>query len=92
MSNELGAKNIDKAKEAMAVTLKLSVILALAVVLALGLGHNIWAGFFSDSRVIINKFASMTPFLVVSIILDSIQGVLSGYNFFNVSRIISNLN
>ncbi|KAI3708377.1 hypothetical protein L2E82_37545 [Cichorium intybus] len=78
VSNELGAKNINKAKNAMAVTLKLSVILALAVVLALGFGHDIWAGFFSDSPVIINEYASMTPLLVISIILDSIQGVLSG--------------
>nr|GEW62377.1 protein DETOXIFICATION 18-like [Tanacetum cinerariifolium] len=65
-------------KHAMGVTLKLSVILALAVVLALGFGHNIWAGFFSDSPVIISSYASMTPLLVISIILDSIQGVLSG--------------
>ncbi|KAI3708373.1 hypothetical protein L2E82_37541 [Cichorium intybus] len=78
VSNELGAKNINKAKDAMAVTLKLSVILALLVVLALGFGHDIWAGFFSDSPVIINKYASMTPLLVISIILDFIQGVLSG--------------
>ncbi|XP_071730129.1 protein DETOXIFICATION 19-like [Rutidosis leptorrhynchoides] len=78
VSNELGANNIDKAKHAMGVTLKLSVILALAVVLALGFGHNIWAGFFSDSHVIINNYASMTPLLMISIILDSIQGVLSG--------------
>ncbi|PWA71787.1 MATE efflux family protein [Artemisia annua] len=78
VSNELGAKNINKAKHAMGVTLKLSVLLALVVVLALGFGHNIWAGFFSDSPVIISSYASMTPLLVISIILDSIQGVLSG--------------
>ena len=62
----------------MAVTLKLSVILALAFILALRFGHNVWAGFFSDSPVIISSYASMTPLLVISIILDSIQGVLSG--------------
>lgn len=78
MSNELGANNIDSAKHAMGVTLKLSVILALAVVLALGFSHDTWAGFFSDSPVIINNYASMTPLLMISIILDSIQGVLSG--------------
>ncbi|KAI3702835.1 hypothetical protein L6452_28587 [Arctium lappa] len=78
VSNELGARNIDRAKNAMAVTLKLSVVLALIVVIALGFGHNIWAGFFSNSPVIINQYASMTPLLVISIILDSIQGVLSG--------------
>ncbi|XP_057968585.1 protein DETOXIFICATION 19-like isoform X2 [Malania oleifera] len=78
VSNELGAGHPDRAKTAMAVTLKLSFLLALAVVLALVFGHNIWAGFFSDTAVIIKSYASMTPFLAVSIIFDSVQGVLSG--------------
>ncbi|GMY31851.1 protein DETOXIFICATION 18-like [Fagus crenata] len=78
VSNELGAGNPNRAKSAMAVTLKLSVLLALIVVLALGFGHNIWAGFFSDSHEIIQEFASMTPLLTISIIADSVQGVLSG--------------
>ncbi|KAK2968432.1 hypothetical protein RJ640_004438 [Escallonia rubra] len=78
VSNELGAGNPDRAKHAMGVTLKLSILLALLVVLALGLGHNIWSGFFSSSSVIIEKFASMTPLLLVSILFDSVQGVLSG--------------
>ncbi|KAI7980471.1 Protein DETOXIFICATION 19 [Camellia lanceoleosa] len=55
VSNELGAGNPDRAKKAMGVTLKLSVLLALTV-----------------------EFASLTPFLVVSIMFDSFQGVLSG--------------
>ncbi|KAL3508691.1 hypothetical protein ACH5RR_028092 [Cinchona calisaya] len=78
VSNELGAGNPTQAKHAMLVTLKLCVLLALAVVLALAFGHNIWAGFFSDSSVIISKYASMTPLLIVSIVLDFSQGVLSG--------------
>ncbi|TXG66889.1 hypothetical protein EZV62_008164 [Acer yangbiense] len=78
VSNEFGAGNIDRAKSAMAVTLKLSVLLALIVVLTLAFGHNIWAGFFSDSREIMKEFASLTPFLAISIAFDSVQGVLSG--------------
>ncbi|KAK8638264.1 hypothetical protein V6N13_136700 [Hibiscus sabdariffa] len=81
VSNELGAGNPDKAKQAMTVTLKLSVLLALVVVLTLALGHNIWSGFFSDSRSIIEKFAQMTPLLAVSIAIDAIQGVLSGLKY-----------
>lgn len=80
VSNELGAGNPDRAKHAMAVTLKLSLFLALIVVLALGFGHNIWAGLFSDSSTVIESFASLTPFLLISIVFDSIQGVLSGLN------------
>ncbi|KAJ7948670.1 Protein DETOXIFICATION [Quillaja saponaria] len=78
VSNELGAGHPNRAKNAMAVSLKLSVLLAFLVVLALTLGHSIWAQFFSGSPAIIQKFASMTPYLAISIILDSLQGVLSG--------------
>ncbi|XP_057472812.1 protein DETOXIFICATION 18-like [Actinidia eriantha] len=78
VSNELGAGNPGRAKHAMGVTLKLSLFLVLIVVWALGFGHNAWAGFFSDSPKVVEKFASLTPFLLVSITIDSIQGVLSG--------------
>ncbi|KAL4333099.1 hypothetical protein GQ457_07G014690 [Hibiscus cannabinus] len=78
VSNELGAGNTRKAKTAMVVSLQLSVLLALVVVLALAFGHNIWAASFSNSTSIINQFASMTPLLLISITLDSFQGILSG--------------
>lgn len=78
VSNELGAGNPDRAKNAMFVTLKLSALLGLAVLLSLAFGHNIWASFFSDSPTIIKEFASMTPLLAISILFDSFQGVLSG--------------
>lgn len=79
VANELGAGKPERAKNAMAVSLKLSSVLALAIVLALVFGHNIWAGFFSDSSAIIKKFASMTTLFAVSIALDCVQGVLSGW-------------
>ncbi|KAL5564356.1 hypothetical protein UlMin_027520 [Ulmus minor] len=78
VSNELGAGNPDQAKHAMTVTIKISGLLSLVVIVALGFGHNIWAGFFSDSSTIIKDFASMTPFLALSIFLDFFQGILSG--------------
>ncbi|PIN00539.1 putative membrane protein, predicted efflux pump [Handroanthus impetiginosus] len=78
VSNELGAGYPDRARHAMGVTLKLTVILAAIVVVSLFLGHNLWAGSFSDSPVIIYAFASMTPLLVVSILCDFVQGILSG--------------
>ncbi|TYJ01643.1 hypothetical protein E1A91_A13G168300v1 [Gossypium mustelinum] len=77
VSNELGAGNPNRAKHAMTVTLKLSILLALVVVLTIALGHDIWPGFFSDSHSIIKKFAQLTPLLIVSIVIDAIQGVLS---------------
>ncbi|XP_014500677.1 protein DETOXIFICATION 19-like [Vigna radiata var. radiata] len=78
VSNELGAGNPERAKHAMNVTLKLSLLLGFCFVLALGFGHNIWIQFYSDSATIKEEFASVTPLLVLSILLDAIQGVLSG--------------
>ncbi|CAK9138247.1 unnamed protein product [Ilex paraguariensis] len=78
VANELGADNPNRAKNAMSVALKLSVLLALAVVLALVLGHDTWAGFYSHSSDIVKKFGTMTPLLVISIMLDSLKGVLLG--------------
>ena len=80
MSNELGAGNPEKGRQAMFVTLLLSILLGLTVVLLLASGHNTWAGFFSDSPVIIQAFASMTPLLTISVLADSVQGVLSGFH------------
>ncbi|XP_050218901.1 protein DETOXIFICATION 18-like isoform X1 [Mercurialis annua] len=78
VSNELGANNPGRAKNAMLITLKLSVFLALVINLALVIGHNTWASLFSSSSTIIDAFASVTPLLAVSITLDAVQGILSG--------------
>ncbi|KAK8565886.1 hypothetical protein V6N13_020961 [Hibiscus sabdariffa] len=53
--NELGAGHPTRAKNAMAVTLKLSILLALAIVLALALGHNICTASFSSNFLIIQE-------------------------------------
>ncbi|CAL8151116.1 unnamed protein product [Prunus armeniaca] len=82
VSNELGAGNPDRAKNAMVATLKLSVLLSFTIILALVFGHNIWVAFFIDNNasyaVLREEFASMTPLLAISIIVDSVQGVFSG--------------
>ncbi|KAF3971574.1 hypothetical protein CMV_004837 [Castanea mollissima] len=78
VSNELGAGHPNRAKNAMGVSLKLSLLVGVTLVLAIAFGHNIWASFFSDSSEIIKEFASMTPLLAISIFIDSVQGVISG--------------
>ncbi|KAF5442211.1 hypothetical protein F2P56_034896 [Juglans regia] len=83
VSNELGAGNPTRAKKAMEVTLKLSILLAITIVLVLALGHNLWAGLFSSSTTIIKEFAAMTPLLAISIFLDAVQGVISGLGSYN---------
>ncbi|KAE8733621.1 hypothetical protein F3Y22_tig00001120pilonHSYRG00290 [Hibiscus syriacus] len=84
VSNELGAAKPNRAKHAMAVTLKLSILLALVVILTLASLYHIWAGFFPERHSIIKKFAEMTPFLIVSIVIDAIQDTL----FYNSVHIL----
>ena len=81
MSNEIGAGNVDRAKNAVMVTMKLSVFLALSFILLLIVGHDLWASLFTESTVIVAKFAGITPLLTISIVLDSAQGVLSGEKY-----------
>ncbi|RHN75076.1 putative multi antimicrobial extrusion protein [Medicago truncatula] len=78
ISNELGAGHPERAKHAMRVTLKLSVVLGFCFALMIVFGHDIWIRMFSSSPTIKHKFASISPFLATSILLDSVQGVLSG--------------
>ncbi|CAL5086568.1 unnamed protein product [Urochloa decumbens] len=78
VSNEIGAGNVDRAKNAVCVTLKLSVFLALTFVVLLASGHTLWARLFSGSATIASEFAAIAPLMTVSIVLDSAQGVLSG--------------
>ncbi|KAL0001257.1 hypothetical protein SO802_015038 [Lithocarpus litseifolius] len=79
VSNELGAGHPNRAKNALGVSLKLSLLVGVTLVLAIAFGHNLWASFFSDSSEIIKQFASMTPLLAISIFIDSVQGVISGW-------------
>ncbi|OEL15852.1 Protein DETOXIFICATION 19 [Dichanthelium oligosanthes] len=78
VSNEVGAGNVDTAKNAVTTTLKLSVLLGVSFVLLLAFGHDLWASLFSGSAVIVSEFAAITPLMIISIVLDSAQGVLSG--------------
>ncbi|KAL6614426.1 hypothetical protein ACP70R_036696 [Stipagrostis hirtigluma subsp. patula] len=78
VSNEIGAGDVEKAKNAVSVTMKLSVLLATTFVLLLAFGHDLWAGLFSGSVRIVSAFAAITPLMIISIVLDSAQGVLSG--------------
>lgn len=61
--------------------LKLSLFLGLCFVLFVVFGHDIRIQLFSSSPTIKKKeFASIAPLLAVSVLLNSIQCVLSGVN------------
>lgn len=74
VSNELGARNIANARKALTVSLALSLMLGVAFLLLLGLGHDLWVRLFITSEAVVSAFASMTPLLIGSVVLDSTQG------------------
>ncbi|KAI4346810.1 hypothetical protein L6164_007676 [Bauhinia variegata] len=78
VSNELGADHPDRAKVAMGVSVKLTLICAFCVILALVFGHSLWISLFSKSTRIKEEFAAMRPLLAATLLLDAVQGVLSG--------------
>ncbi|XP_055819293.1 protein DETOXIFICATION 18-like, partial [Solanum dulcamara] len=78
VAKELRAGNPDGAKHVVAVAFKQTIVLVYVLCLALLNHHIAWAGFFSDSAEIINKFVSMVPLLLISFILEFTQGNLSG--------------
>jgi multidrug resistance protein, MATE family len=78
VSNEPGARNITNAKKALTVSLALSLMLGMAFLLLLGLDHDLLVRLFTTSEVVVSAFASMTPLLIGSVVLDSTQGVLCG--------------
>ncbi|KAI9083459.1 hypothetical protein K1719_034401 [Acacia pycnantha] len=77
IANELGADRPERAKHAMGVALKLSILFSFCIVVPLLLGHGIWIQLFSSNSVIKQEFASMAPLLAISILLDCVQGILS---------------
>lgn len=58
--------------------LKFSGFLAFLLGLALTIGHNFWAGLFGSTPEIVKAFASMTPLVAVSVIVEPLQGVVLG--------------
>ncbi|KAL6283612.1 hypothetical protein ACE6H2_014541 [Prunus campanulata] len=61
----------------MTVALKLSGFVAFVLGLALAIGHNFWAGLSSGNPEIVKEFASMTPFVAVSLVFHYLKFVLN---------------
>ncbi|CAL4944647.1 unnamed protein product [Urochloa decumbens] len=78
VSNELGAGNPDGAR--LVVVVALSVIICLAVLVSVSLlllRHFIGIAFSNEAEVV-NYVTRMVPLLSISVLIDNLQGVLSG--------------
>jgi MATE family multidrug resistance protein len=78
VSNELGAGNPDGAR--LVVVVSLSIIICTAVLVSvtlLSLRHFIGIAF-SNEEEVVNYVTRMVPLLSISVLVDNLQGVLSG--------------
>lgn len=81
VSNELGAGNPDGAH--LVVVVSLSIIIFSAVLVSgtlLSLRHFIGIAF-SNEKEVVNYVTRMVPLLSISVLVDNLQGVLSGTYF-----------
>ncbi|CAA0206560.1 unnamed protein product [Arabidopsis thaliana] len=78
ISNELGAGNSRAAHIVVYAAMSLAVVDALMVGTSLLAGKNLLGQVFSSDKNSIDYVAKMAPLVSISLILDSLQGVLSG--------------
>ncbi|XP_073150067.1 protein DETOXIFICATION 14-like [Henckelia pumila] len=78
VSNELGAGEPDAAQLAVSAVLVLSIVEFVVAGIALFICRYILGYLFSNEMDVVNHVKDMVPFLCASIVMDSIQAVLSG--------------
>ncbi|XWS30760.1 hypothetical protein CRYUN_Cryun23aG0017100 [Craigia yunnanensis] len=78
VSNELGAGNPQAARLSVIVVMVIAAIEPIIVAVALFSCRHVFGYIFSDEKQVVNYIAEMIPLLCISVIMDSIQAVLSG--------------
>ncbi|XP_010496890.1 PREDICTED: protein DETOXIFICATION 12-like [Camelina sativa] len=78
ISNELGAGNSRGAQIVVYAAMSLAVVEALIVSTSLLVGRNLFGHIFSSDKETIAYVAKMAPLVSISLIMDALQGVLSG--------------
>lgn len=78
VSNELGAGKPQAARLAVYAVMSLAIVLALLVSIILFACRHVYGYSFSNEKEVVDYVTSMAPLVCLSVILDSVQGVLSG--------------
>lgn len=81
VSNELGAGNPQKARIAAYSVMLIAVTETTIVSTTLFASRHVFGYLFSSEKEVVNYVTSMAPLICLSIIIDSMQGVLSGNAF-----------
>lgn len=78
ISNELGAGNAPAARVSVYTAMILTMIETLLVSGSLFASRRVFGYTFSNEKEVVDYVTNMAPLVCLSVILDSIQGVLSG--------------
>lgn len=78
VSNELGAGNPQGAQTSVHIAMLAAITVSAIVSLTLFALRSFWGRAYSDVDEVISYVTEMAPLVCVSIILDNLQGVLSG--------------
>ena len=81
VSNELGAGNPQAARIAVFAGLSFGVTEACILSTTLFVGRHVFGYSFSDVKEVVDYVTAMAPLICLSISVDGIKGVLSGWNF-----------
>ena len=78
VSNELGAGNPRQARVAVFAVMLLAVIETTIVSATLFASRHVFGYTFSNEKEVVDYVTAMAPLVCLSVIMDSVQGVLSG--------------
>lgn len=90
MANELGAGNGRGAKFATIVSVVTSIIIGLFFWLIIMIFHNELALIFSTSKPVLEEVKKLSFLLAFTVLLNSVQPILSGNFFFQIYYIYIN--
>ncbi|XP_024026616.1 protein DETOXIFICATION 12 isoform X1 [Morus notabilis] len=78
VSNELGAGNAQAARIVTFALMFLTIIETSIISISLFVGRRVFGYSFSNEKEVVDYVTEMAPLICISVILDSLQGVLSG--------------
>lgn len=80
ISNELGAGNPQSAHLTLSALMSITLSEMVIVSLSLFGGRNVFGFIFSNKVDVVEHVSSMAPLVCISVILDSLYGILSGWS------------
>ncbi|MFS8028790.1 putative multi antimicrobial extrusion protein [Helianthus anomalus] len=79
VSNELGAGNPQRARVAVHVVLLIAIVETSIVSTSVFVSRHVFGYIFTNEKEVVDYVTKMAPLLCLNILMDSLQGTLSGY-------------